>query len=162
VAPELRLLADYHQLHVFDEGSTTDLGLYWTDRAWVDALAAGDDAAAVGCVVNVFVRVDVEILNAPAVDDAADFDHVVEASIQVPSGRLVVMGCTDYQPDAARFAVAPGSVRLRVSRSNLDVAAQLDIDSDKSPATMERVRIQIWPAPSAPLAVLKRWRADRR
>ena len=75
--------------------------------------------------MNVFVRVDVEVLEAAAVDDTATFDHVVEGSIQVPSGWLVVMGCTDHQPDAARFAVAPGSVRLRVSRSNLDIAARL-------------------------------------
>jgi hypothetical protein len=113
-------------------------------------------------VVNVFVRVDVEILDAPAVDATAAFDHVVEGGIHVASGRLVVMDCTDYQPDAARFAVAPGSVRLRVSRSNLDLATRSDIDSDQSPATVERVGIQVWSAPPSPLTVLKRWRPDRR
>lgn len=39
--------------------------------------------------------------------------------------------------------MTPGWLRLRASRSNLDTAGALDIDSAKSPETMERVRIQI-------------------
>jgi hypothetical protein len=86
----------------------------------------------------------------------------VEGSIQAPTGRLVVMGCTDYEPDADRFAVPPGPLRLRVSRSNLDLATRTGVDSDQNPGTAEQVRIQIWPAPLAPATVLKRWHPNRR
>ena len=93
---------------------------------------------AIGTAVNVFVQVSVETLSSPAASDEAGFAHVVEASLKSEAGRLVVKGCTDYERDAARFGVAPGWLRLRASRSNLDTAAALDIDSAKTPETLER------------------------
>jgi hypothetical protein len=159
VATALRLFADYFQIHVFDEGSETDFGDLWTTQTVKDGLAVGRDAAAVGTAVNVFVQVSVEALGSPPASDEAGFDHVVEASLKCGSGRLVVMGCTDYEPDAARFEVTPGWLRLRASRSNLGTAAALAIGSATTPETMERVRIQVWPAAPADVTVVKRWNA---
>ncbi|WIX79248.1 hypothetical protein QRX50_00055 [Amycolatopsis carbonis] len=107
------------------------------------------------------VRVAVEVLNRAPADDSTDFDHVVEGSVEVRSGCLVVMGCTDFEPDAVRFAVPAGALRVRVGKSNLEVAGRLGIDSDEDPATMEHIRAQVWPAATAPLLVLKRWPAAR-
>jgi hypothetical protein len=97
------LFADYYQIHAFDEGSPADLGDAWTDQAMANHLAVASDAVAIGTAVNVDVAVSVEVLDGPPVDDAAEFDHVVEAGIRCSSGRLVVMGCTDFEPDARRF-----------------------------------------------------------
>jgi hypothetical protein len=159
VLPELKLFADYHQVSVFDEGSATDLGEAWTDQAFSDRLAVGVDAVAVGTEVNVYVLVSVEVLTSRPPDDDTSFDHVVEASLRSDSGRLVVMGCTDYEPEAARFDVPTGWLRLRVAKSNLDQAYALDIDSAKVPETMERIRIQVWPAEPVESVVVKRWSA---
>jgi hypothetical protein len=157
VVTELRLFADYFQIHVFDEGSETDFGDLWTSQTAREGLAVGPDAVGIGTAVNVFVQVSVETLSSPPASDEVGFDHVVEASLKSESGRLVVMGCTDYEPDAARFGVTPGWLRLRASRSNLDTAAALDTDSAKTPETMERVRIQVWPAAPADVTVVKHW-----
>jgi hypothetical protein len=158
ISAELKLFADYYQIHLFDEGSETDLGDAWTDTAMLDGLAVAADAMAVGTAVNVNVAVTLEVVDAAPEDDSVDFDHVVEGSLQVPSGRLVVMGCTDYEPEAARFAVAEGPVRVRIARSNLAEAERLDIESDNDPATMERLRLQIWAAPHDEPVVIKRWK----
>jgi hypothetical protein len=48
VATELRLFADYFQIHVFDEGSETDFGDLWTSQTVRDGLAVGPDAVAIG------------------------------------------------------------------------------------------------------------------
>jgi hypothetical protein len=156
---ELTLFADYYQIHVFDDGSLTVLGDEWTDQAMADHLAAGQDAVAIGTAVNVDVAVSVELVDAPPIDDSAEFDHVVEASIRCSSGRLVVMGCTDYEPDARRFPVAMGWLRLRASQSNLDRAHRAGVDSADDPQTMERLRLQAWPDEAGPVSVVKRWRA---
>jgi hypothetical protein len=158
ILAELELFADYYQLHLFDDGSVTDLGDAWTDKAVLDGIAVATDAIAVGTTVNVNVAVILEVLGAAPEDDSAEFDHVVEGSLQVPSGRLVVMGCTDYEPEAARFGVAAGPVRVRVARSNLAEAERLGIDSDDAPATMEWLRLQVWPAPHEGPVVIKRWK----
>lgn len=155
---ELTLFADYYQVHAFDEGSQTDLGDEWTDQAMDDHLTVGLDAVAIGTAVNVNVAVSVEVLAGPPPDDSVDFDHVAEASIYCSSGQLVVMGCTDYEPDARRFLVTTDWLRLRVSQSNLDRAYRAGTDSDEDPQTMERLRLQAWPAAAAPVMVAKRWR----
>jgi hypothetical protein len=155
---ELTLFADYYQVHVFDDGSQADFGAEWTDQKMADHLAVSQDAVAIGTAVNVDVAVSVEVLEGSPDDDAADFDHVVEASLCCSSGRLVVMGCTDYEPDARRFPVAAGWLRLRISQSNLDRAYEAGIDSDDDPETMERLRLQAWPAAEMPVVVAKRWR----
>jgi hypothetical protein len=157
VATELRPFADFFQIHVYDEGSETDFGDLWTSQTVRDEVAVGPDAVAIGTTVNVFVQVSVETLSSPPASDEAGFDHVVEASLKSEAGRLVVIGCTEPERDAARFAVTPGWLRLRASRSNLDSAAALDIDSASTPETMETVRIQIWPAVPADVTVVKRW-----
>ncbi|MGC5018323.1 hypothetical protein [Micromonospora sp. DT47] len=159
ISTELELFADYYQIHLFDDRSVTDLGDAWTEEAVLDHLAVATDAMAVGTTVNVNVAVTLEVLDAAPADDSAEFDHVAEGSLQVPSGRLVVMGCTDYEPEAARFRVAAGPIRVRVARSNLAEAVRLGIDSDEDSATMERLRLQVWPAPHADPVVIKRWKS---
>ncbi|MGC4758429.1 hypothetical protein [Micromonospora trifolii] len=154
---DLELFADYHQIHLSNDGSMGDLSEAWTDQAVVDRLAVVDDAMAIGTSVNVTVAVRVDVLDAPPVDDSAGYDHVVEGSMQVRSGCIVVMGCTDYEPDAARVRVPVGPVRVRAASSNLAEAERLGVDSDESPQTMERLRVQVWPAPSEEPVVFKRW-----
>ncbi|MEV0273814.1 hypothetical protein AB0H43_34000 [Hamadaea sp. NPDC050747] len=75
-----------------------------------------------GAAVNVFVDGVVEVHDHEPVSDSDEFDHVAGASLRCASGRLVVMGCTDYEPDADRIAVPVGPLRLRASRCNLDAA----------------------------------------
>ncbi|MGW5305593.1 hypothetical protein ACWERF_16880 [Streptomyces griseoluteus] len=154
---ELTLFADYFQLHVSDADSDGDLSDAWTDQAVADHLAVARDALGIGTAVNVNVSATVALLPQEPVDDSPEFDHVVEASLNVSLGRLTVLGCTDYAPEAATFEVLPGWNRVRVSRSNLARATEADVDSDKSPETIEKVRIQVWPAPEAPSKIIKRW-----
>ncbi|MEU3896408.1 hypothetical protein [Streptomyces sp. NPDC045251] len=154
---ELTLFADYFQLHVSDADSDGDLSDAWTPQAVADHLAVARDALGIGTAVNVHVSVTVALLPQEPDDDSSEFDHVVEAGLDVSRGRLSVQGCTDYAPEGAAFEVLPGWNRVRASRSNLARAIEADVDSDDSPATTEKVRIQVWPAPEAPSEVIKRW-----
>lgn len=154
---ELTLFADYFQVHVSDADSEGDLSDAWTDQAVADHLAVARDALGIGTTVNVNVSVTVAVLMQEPSEDSSEFDHVVEGSLCVPSGRLAVLGCTDYAPDAATFDVPPGWNRVRVSQSNLDRAVQADVDSDESPETTEKIRIQVWPASKGPAKLIKRW-----
>ncbi|MFF7964911.1 hypothetical protein ACFZC3_06040 [Streptomyces sp. NPDC007903] len=144
---QLQLFADYFQLHVMDEDAQDDLGEAWTKEAVSDALAVSERALGIRTESNMDVAVMVELLGHPPGDDTDAFEHVVEASIQVPSGRIAVLGCTDYLPDAARFEVPAGFVRVRASRANPGDVRE----------AIEQVHLQIWPAPHSAPAVLKRW-----
>jgi hypothetical protein len=104
-------------------------------------VAAGN-VLVVGTEVNADVSVTVQVLTQVPSRHEASFDHVIEGSVHVPSGRLVVMGCTDYEPEASRFSVPAGWIRVRVSRSNLEVASALGVESDNDPMTMEGILLE--------------------
>jgi hypothetical protein len=156
VATNLELFADYFQIHVLDEESEGDFSDVWTEQTVLDGLGVTEDALAIGTAVNDTVAVSVHVLAAQPDDDSDDFDHVVEASFHVPSGRLIVMGCTDYLDDAAPFDVPAGWIRARASRRNLAAAVRW-LESDEEPEATEEVRLQTWPAPCSAPDILKRW-----
>jgi hypothetical protein len=74
------------------------------------------------------------------------WDHVAEASLDVPAGEIQI-GFDSY----ASLAVAPGSYRVRVRGANLEEANPELSGSD-------RYQLQIWPAPEAGPVVHKCWR----
>ncbi len=49
---------------------------------------------------------------------------MTEASTDVPSGRIVIAGCTDYFPDARRIDVPPGRYRVRVHYSGMETVSE--------------------------------------
>ncbi len=156
MATNLELFADYFQIHLVDESSDADFGDAWTDQAVLDGLALAEGGLAIGTAVNLTVNVAVHLLADEPEDDGDDFDHVVEASLDLTSGRLVVLGCTDYFPEAARFALPAGWTRIRASRRNL-AAALSDLDGEDESVEREEIRLQAWPAPHSEPRVGKRW-----
>jgi len=70
----------------------------------------------------------------------------------VSSGRIAVMGCTDYLPDAVRFEVPPGAIRVRAARSTVEAVSRAEGDE-----AIEHLRLQIWPAAPTGHRVIKRW-----
>ncbi|MEV7188218.1 hypothetical protein [Kitasatospora sp. NPDC093102] len=154
---KLRLFADYFQLHVMDEDAEDDLGDAWTDEAVSDGLAVSEQTLGIGTQANMYVDVTVELLDRRPGDASDAFDHVVEASVEVPSGRLAILGCTDYLPDAARFEVPKGFVRVLASRANLADVRQPGEEGSDAPEVVEQVHLQVWPAPHSSPVVIKRW-----
>src|SRR5271157_5437345 len=99
---QFRLFADYFQFYLQDERAKGDLSESWTEEAVAQLLALAPGTIGVGTVRNMEVPVDLELDDDLPNDDLNVWDHVNECSIEVPSGRIVVAGCTDYFPDAAR------------------------------------------------------------
>lgn len=136
---ELSVFADYHQFYICDDARDTDTGEIWTDEALARRLAIGPDLIAVSTARNMDVPVIVEIADREPAADFAAWERVVECDIAIPSGRVVVAGCTDYFPDCLRFAVAPGSYAIRVSYAGLDDLSEDGLDGN------DRYRVQMWP-----------------
>lgn len=137
----LELFADYHQIHLLDEGASPDLAAAWTVQATEDKLAVADGGIGIGTQDADTVSIAVEIHAAePATRKA---DHITEASLEIRSGKLVVLGCTDHLPDAKRVPMAPGWYRVRVEHSGL--------------AKKEKLTAALWPAPQADPRVCQRW-----
>jgi len=143
------LFADYFQFYIQDEPVEGNLYDSW-DQAAVDRLLAlTEGTIGVGTVRNMTVPVEIEIHESIPGTAFDEWDQVNECSIDVKSGCLVVAGCTDYFPEAARIKVAPGTYRARVLYGNLDALSEDGLEGE------DRYVVQLWPAAPAALTVLK-------
>ncbi|BDI33954.1 hypothetical protein CCAX7_60050 [Capsulimonas corticalis] len=73
---------------------------------------------------------------------------MTEASLEIKSGVLRVIGCLDDTGED--FDVAPGSYRVRCCHDNLAGGNDVGDGGDW-------YVVQFWPAPMAEAVVLKRW-----
>ncbi|MDA8519559.1 hypothetical protein [Acidovorax sp. NCPPB 4044] len=147
----LTLLADYHQFYLQDEAAEGDLSSAWSDDAVHRMLAVAPGVVGFGTARNLRVPVTLELLDAEPQTDLDRFDHVVEASLVVKTGPLVVAGCTDYFPEAARFAVAPGTYWVRLSAAGLGSLSEDGLEGE------DRYLVQVWPGLAGELVVLKQY-----
>lgn len=150
-AYSFELFADYYQFYLRDEQAEGDLSPRWTEEATRRFLATAPGTIGIGTVRNVQIPVAVEVRDDDPTCDLAQWDHVVECSIDTRSGRIVVAGCTDYLPSAARITVTPGSYRARVFWGGLDT---LNDDGLKG---NDHYKVVLWPAPASGVVVVKQW-----
>jgi hypothetical protein len=147
---KLELLADYFQFYLQDENAKGDLSDSWGSEAVDRLLAVAQGTVGIGTVRNMTVPVVVEILDAEPKGDADAWDHVTECSLDVPTGRVVIAGCTDYFPKAARIEVTPGLYRVRVSYGGLDTISMDCLSGE------DHYRIQLWRGPRIDPRILKK------
>lgn len=145
------IFADYFQFIVQDESSKDDFGTLWNDAAVATMVAAGETALSLGTLRNVDVPVELHVVEAPPEIDLNNFDHAVEGAFTSPTGKIAVMGCTEFFPDASRLEIRPGSYSfiylvsgVRTIRTEWDLADDL-------------YSLYIWPAARRELHLLKRW-----
>jgi hypothetical protein len=74
----------------------------------------------IGTTRNMTVPVHIDLLKTRPDNDFTSWDHVAEASLEIPSGQFVIAGPIDYLPDAKRFPVTPGNYRVRIYYDGLD------------------------------------------
>ncbi|QPF87667.1 hypothetical protein IC762_15830 [Bradyrhizobium genosp. L] len=147
---ELSLFADYFQFYIQDElADDVDLSRAWTEEATDRLLAVAPGIIGIGTVRNMHVPVSVQILEHEPADDFSEWDHVVQTSLDIASGSIVIAGCTDYFPDAMRIEVAAGTYRTRVSYGALETLSEDGLEGN------DHYRVQLWPGPSTTVRILK-------
>lgn len=148
------IFADYFQFIVQDESSQDDFGALWTEEAANLMVAVGATAICLGTLRNVDVAVEVHLLDEQPAFPLKDYDHVVEGVFGLPTGRLVVMGCTEYFPDAPRFEIAPGTYRFLYV-----VSGVCTIQTEWEPAD-DLYSLYLWPGDAREPRVLKHWKSS--
>jgi hypothetical protein len=148
------IFADYHQFYLQDEQADGDLSDAWTQEAVDNLLALAPGTIGVGTARNMTVPVTVEILaSQPENEDFSEWDMVNECSIDVPTGQIVIAGCTEYFPDAARIKAAPGTYRAKIYYGKLETLSDDGLEGE------DNYRVVLWPGESIKPKVLKRRKA---
>ncbi|MEV7094525.1 hypothetical protein AB0M80_16995 [Amycolatopsis sp. NPDC051045] len=106
--------ADQRQFSLRDSASRLD-GSGWTPLA-VESHRIGVEPGGIAIATARSDLVESSVTLVPSATSlASDAEHVVEADLPVPSGRLVISGPADYPSQEKFFSVLPGLYRARVS-----------------------------------------------
>lgn len=147
---EFQLFADYFQFYLEnDSGAETDRSSLWTPEAVKNLLAVSPGVIGIGTVRNMTVPVTVEILDGEPMEDTGAWDQVSECSLEVPSGRIVVYGCTDYLPDAARINVTPGIYKARIYYGKLAALSEDGLQGE------DHYTVVVWQGSQIPARIIK-------
>jgi hypothetical protein len=113
VGVHLVVHADQRQFSVRDSRSRLD-GSGWTALAVDHRIGAEPGGLAIATARSDLVESSVTLLpSAPSL--LSEGEHVVEADLPVPSGKIVISGPADYPSQEKFFSVLPGLYRARVS-----------------------------------------------
>jgi hypothetical protein len=114
-------------------------------------LAVAPFSVCPGTLRNVDVAVDIEVFDQSPEIDLSTWDNAVEASISIPSGKLIVMGCTGYLPDAPPIEVQLGTYQL------LSLAGGIETIQNEWEPAEDLYRVYLWPGPEREPYLLKQW-----
>jgi len=143
------IFADYFQFYLWDEGAKPSPPTDYDRDDLVRRIKAAPYVVVIQPVRNMDVPVTLDIVDAAPPLDLDAFDHVAEASLDLPSGRLEIHECTGGSIDI--LTVAPGTYRVRACFAGLDTLSEDGLDGE------DRYDLTLWPAPAAPVEVLKQF-----
>jgi len=147
---KLSVFADYHQFYVWDpELCDSHAPEEWTDQDVADRAKIETGVVVICPVRNMDVPVEVSIWACEPSVHFAEWQHVVVCPLSVSSGTIQVHECTGEA--LAEFSVAAGDYTLRCLFSGLDTLSENGLEG------RDRYRVQIWPAHTPGLTVMKRW-----
>lgn len=150
---QLDLFADYFQIYLQDEQAAEewDVPDDWGNQLTSQMIAVAPGTITIGTVRNMDVPVEIQLLTGRPSDDLTIGDHITEASLNIPSGKLVVLGCTDYLPDATRIPIQSGSYRVRIYYSALESISEDGLDGN------DHYKVLIWPEEYSDFKIIKKW-----
>lgn len=128
---KLELFADYFQFYIQDEQVEGDLSDQWTEEAIKLLLVTTNGTIGVGTIRNMNVPVTIKTFDKePLLSSEKEFDHINECDLEITSGKVVILGCSDYFPDAIRIQLTNGIHRARIYYGNLDKVSENGLDGE--------------------------------
>lgn len=147
------IFADYFQFYLWDAGKMPEPPTDYVEADLRNRIKAAPFVVVIQPVRNMDVPVVLDLGDAPPPLDLDAWDHVAEASLDLPSGRLEIHECTGGSIDI--LDVPPGSYRVRACFAGLGTLSDDGLDGE------DRYHLTLWPAPAAPVEVLKQYEDSR-
>ena len=144
-----KIFADYFQFYLWDKEAAPEAPSDYTDEDLAIRMKAAPNVVVIQPARNVFVPVEFEVSEHAPEPELADWDHVAEASLELPSGRLEIHECTGGSIDSINLV--PGTYRVRAYFGALE-----ELSEDRLKGN-DHYRVVVWPAPFAPINVLKQF-----
>jgi hypothetical protein len=150
---QLEMFADYFQIWLEDRETFKyqEFQPKFTDQHLSDRVWVYPQMIIMFTVRNFTVPVTLEIVDAKPGDvDLMDWDHIVEASIEVISSSFTISGLNDVA-ELTYHGYPNTTYRVRMCHANLDSLSEDGLDGD------DHYKIVVWPEAYKDVVVLKRW-----
>ena len=144
-----KIFADYFQFYLWDHGVQPDAPTDYVEIDNQNRLKVDENIIVVLPERNMTVPVSLEAFDSAPELDPAHWDHVAEASLELPSGQLELHECAGVSIDI--LTLGKGCYRVRACFSGLSTLSDDGLDGD------DHYAIMIWPAPYAPVSVIKQF-----
>ena len=143
------VFADYHQFYLWDDGMSPEAPVDYVDEDIKRRIKTGPHVVVIQPERNMTVAVEVEIHDSAPECSPDDWDHIAEASLHLPTGRLQVHECTCGS--VAEFEVEPGWYRVRSLHGGLATIDEWGMEGD------DHYTVALWQAPPDEVRVVKQW-----
>lgn len=143
------IFADYHQFYLWDRDASPEAPTDYTDTDIERRIKAAPNVVVIQPERNMDVPVTLEVVATEPETDFDQWDHVAEASLELPSGHLEIHECTGGSID--RIDLSPGTYRVRAYFGALGELSEDGLEGQ------DHYRLVLWPAVFAPVGVLKQF-----
>lgn len=147
------VFANYHQFYLWDKEIAPDAPTDYTDADVESRIKAAPNVVVIQPERNMSVSVELEIVPCEPETEFEPWDHIAEASLELPSGQLEIHECTGGPID--RINLKPGTYRVRTYYGSLSEISDDGLDGN------DHYKLVLWPARSASVLVLKQFRGRR-
>lgn len=147
------IFADYHQFYLMDAEENLTYPEDWTDENVRQRIKAEKYIVIIQPERNMTVPVDLEIFDSEPEEDFENWQHIAEASLNLPSGKLQIEECCGEIKDV--LILPAGSYRIRAFNGDLNKLSFDGLEGD------DHYKIIIWQAPFENVRVLKQYENDR-
>ncbi len=144
-----KVFADYHQFYLWDSGTNPEAPTEYDDADMRRRIKVGPNVVAVQTEHNRTVAVEIEIHDAEPEYDSNAWDHIAEASLNLPTGKLQVHECTGGP--VADFTVEPGWYRVRTFHGGFDSLDESSLEGN------DHYRVVLWPKARKVLRIVKQY-----
>jgi hypothetical protein len=148
---EVEVFADYHQFYVWDGGMAHVAPEDWSDEDVANRAKVAEHVLVVCPVRNMTVPVRISQHLHEPVFDLSNYDHVVRASVALPTGQLQLHECTGGE--VLTWKVTPGTYCALVLFAGLGTLSSDGLEGK------DVYQVALWPGERVPLQVVKKWSA---
>jgi hypothetical protein len=146
----LEIFADYFQFYLWDS-DTRQAPESWTDNNVQNRMHVAPGVVVVCPIRNMTVSVEISIWDAEPNAVLADWQHVVEAPLELERDNLEVYECCGQLK--AQFTMPRGKYIVRGLFRGLDKLSEDHLEGD------DFYEVQVWPGELSSLRLLKKWPA---
>ena len=153
------VFADNFQFQLQDQVEDCDYPEFWNDALLTQLFVFGQGIIGISTVRDQDVDVTLEIYDKPMDEkdlrtdpDLSEYDHAAQCNLELPSGKLLITGCTSDYEDALKLTLPARNYGVRLFWSNLDAIDELGFEGD------DAYLIQLWPDTQFDERILKVWK----